>query len=140
MMRFPGFYQVFVLTSVALSSSCNNTERPCYPGDFIACTCEDEQPGYAACNTDGTAYGACEYCGTTPGEASGGAGGSGGSGGSGGALLPYMSPCETDEQCETNLCFPFNAKGPHCTQACDGADDCPPPSPGCSNMSVCKAP
>jgi hypothetical protein len=137
------------LILLSMSYACNSEGRTCYPGDFVSCTCEDGRLGYATCNADGTQYEACAFCGTTPGAnpASGGAGGEasggammGGAGGSGGALLPFMSPCEEDAQCETGLCYPFNAKGPHCTQSCDSADDCPPPSPGCNMMGVCKAP
>ncbi len=134
---------------------CESDERACYPGDFVACACDDGRDGYARCDAEGAAYGACGYCGTTPGldassgstvdstGASGGSGGAGtgGAGGAGGAaLLPFMSSCEVDEQCETGLCYPFNAKGPHCTQACDGPEDCPAPSPGCNLMGVCKVP
>jgi hypothetical protein len=61
-------------------------------------------------------------------------------GGSG--TLPFMSECTLgeSEECETGLCFDFNAKGPHCTHACKIDDDCEAPSPGCSGMGVCKAP
>jgi hypothetical protein len=144
-----------VLTVFALG--CEGEERACYPGDFVACACDDGLDGYAQCDAEGAAYGACGYCGTTPGLAdvasstsfsgdttgSGGAGGAaaGGSGGAGGAeLLPFTSPCESDEQCETGLCYSFAAKGPHCSQACDGPEDCPPPSPGCNGMGICKVP
>lgn len=55
-------------------------------------------------------------------------------------LLPFMSMCENNEDCESNLCFNFNAKGPHCTHACTVDADCEAPSPGCSGMGVCKTP
>ena len=54
--------------------------------------------------------------------------------------LPYMSECQTNDQCESDLCFSFNAKGPHCTHGCVNDEDCAEPSPGCNNMGVCKAP
>lgn len=57
-----------------------------------------------------------------------------------GDLLPFMSMCETDEECETGLCFPFNANGPHCTHACETDLECEDPSPGCNGMGVCKRP
>lgn len=57
-----------------------------------------------------------------------------------GELLPFMSECTENSQCETNLCFQFNSKGPHCTHECTTADDCEAPSPGCNNKGVCKAP
>jgi len=55
-----------------------------------------------------------------------------------------MCPCNpADDQCDTangDMCFQFNEKGPHCTHACDGPEDCPEPSNDCNNMGVCKAP
>ena len=48
--------------------------------------------------------------------------------------------CEKDEDCESGLCFPYVAKGPHCTITCTMDSDCPPPSNACSGMGVCKAP
>lgn len=127
-----------------LGAACGASERECFPGDYLPCDCEDGRPGYAQCAEDGSGYGECAYCGTVPGAqdgGEGGAGGEGGMGGSGGApLLPFMSDCEEDAQCESGLCYEFNAKGPHCTNPCESADDCPLPSPGCNGMGVCKAP
>ena len=57
-----------------------------------------------------------------------------------GELLTFMTACETNEQCETGLCFNFNSKGPHCTTSCIAPTDCAAPSPGCNNKGVCKAP
>jgi hypothetical protein len=57
-----------------------------------------------------------------------------------GGLLPFMSPCEDNEDCESGLCFAFNAAGPHCTHSCTVDDDCEAPSPGCNGMGVCKRP
>ena len=61
-----------------------------------------------------------------------------------GEPIPFMCPCDTaDDQCDDaagDMCFNFNMKGPHCTRACDGAEDCPEPSNECNNMGVCKAP
>jgi len=58
--------------------------------------------------------------------------------------IPFMCPCEVaDDQCDTaagDMCFMFNERGPHCTHACDGAEDCPAPSNDCNGMGVCKAP
>jgi hypothetical protein len=118
----------------------------CYPGDYGACACGDEA-GYRRCGDDG-AFGACD-CSRTPGSDAGAPAGAGGSGGAavagsggagGGALLPFMSPCTDDEQCETKLCFAFVAKGPHCTIPCTPTTVCPPPSDACNGMGVCKAP
>ncbi len=129
----------------SLVLSCGSNERQCFPGDYAPCDCADGRPGYSQCAADGAGYGDCAYCGTVPGahDAGGnGAGGEGGSGGAGGAipLLPFMSECEEDAQCESGLCYQFNAKGPHCTVPCDSSKDCPLPSPGCNGMGVCKAP
>jgi hypothetical protein len=54
--------------------------------------------------------------------------------------LPYLAECVDDAQCMSGICFPFNAKGPHCTHACETNADCEAPSPGCSNNKVCKVP
>jgi hypothetical protein len=59
-----------------------------------------------------------------------------------GATLHFMDPCTAgqDAECETNLCFPFNAKGPHCSARCTQACECPAPSTGCNHRGVCNAP
>lgn len=57
-----------------------------------------------------------------------------------GGLLPFMSACEENEDCESGLCFAFNAAGPHCTHSCTVDTDCEAPSPGCNGMGVCKRP
>jgi hypothetical protein len=54
--------------------------------------------------------------------------------------LPFLAECGEDEDCASGLCFNFNAKGLHCTHACQAAADCEAPSPGCSGMGVCKTP
>ena len=51
-----------------------------------------------------------------------------------GTKLPLMSPCQSDAQCETGLCYPFNAKGPHCTKPCTHDSECPPPADGCPHL------
>lgn len=59
-----------------------------------------------------------------------------------GATLEFMAECVPgqDSQCKTGTCFDFTSRGPHCTAACTQACECPPPSGGCSNRGVCKAP
>ena len=61
-----------------------------------------------------------------------------------GEPLPFMCPCDVaDDQCDSaggEMCFGFNNKGPHCTRACQGDEDCPAPSGGCGNMGVCRPP
>jgi hypothetical protein len=54
--------------------------------------------------------------------------------------LPFMSECTADEDCQSGLCFEFNAKGDFCTQACENDLECEDPSPGCNGKGVCKAP
>ena len=117
-----------------LTASCDEEARECLPGDFAPCSCDTGDEGFAECNEEGDAYGEC----VCEGDPAGGAG-EGGSGGSA-ALLPFMSECEEDAECETGVCHPFNAKGPHCSHACEMDTDCEPPSPGCNMMGVCKAP
>jgi len=122
--------------------------RTCYAGDFLACTCEGGDPGFAACDTATEDYGACAYCGSVPssaaattGSGGSGAGGSGAVGGTGGAaLLGFMETCKNDADCESGNCHTYNAKGQKCTISCQTNSDCPLPSPGCNNMKVCKAP
>jgi hypothetical protein len=60
------------------------------------------------------------------------------------AVLEYMDTCDVaDDQCDTAsdlLCFGFNNNGPHCTHACEVAEDCEAPSRGCGGMGVCSPP
>lgn len=139
--------------SIAIVAGACASNRTCYAGDFVACTCADGRAGYAACDADGEAYGACGSCGEVPGltdTAASGGGGSGGgtSGGTGGSQnlttssgkLGFLETCTVDEDCESGICHVYTAKGPKCTLPCQTASDCPPPSPGCNNMGVCKAP
>jgi hypothetical protein len=111
---------------------CHDTPL-CYEGDYIACRCADGRSGFAACAEGGEAYGECacdELPGVQPPDGTGGQGG--------GGLLPLYVPCEDDAECESGLCYPFNAFGPHCTQPCEDANDCPAPSSGCNGKGVCK--
>jgi hypothetical protein len=57
-------------------------------------------------------------------------------------LLGFGAACSSNAECASNLCFPFNAKGMHCTQPCASANDCPGGAGGlgCSGMNVCKVP
>lgn len=63
---------------------------------------------------------------------------------SGADPIAFMCPCDlADDNCDIaggDYCFMFNEKGPHCTHACEGAEDCPEPSNECNGMGVCKAP
>jgi hypothetical protein len=128
------------------SAACEDGARFCYPGDYRTCDCADETAGYERCDASGSAYGECDCSGNVPGLPSGAGGASGGSGGGGtagaggGGLLPFASPCDVNEECESGLCHLFNAKGTHCTMPCAGPEDCPPPSDGCNMMGLCKVP
>jgi len=138
---------VFVLFAPGLGlafAACTPSGTACYPGDWAACTCDDAARGYQRCAADGVAYGACDCSGNIPGipptftQADGGAATDAGGGPS---KLPFLSPCTADEECETGLCYTFNARGRLCTKTCAGDGDCPAPSPGCNNQSprVCKS-
>ncbi len=131
----------FVALAVLACPACGETQPACFAGDYRSCTCDGGAAGYQACKGE-DGYGACVCDGTTPGvdasalEASVDASADAADAG----LLPFMSPCTTNEQCDTGLCFPFNAKGPKCSKPCKTNDDCGPPSTGCNNQGVCKAP
>lgn len=122
-----------------LGASCSDEAPACYDGEYLACSCADAD-GFQRCERG--AYAACVCDGTVPGlETVATPGGAGGQGGQGGApLLGFLETCDDDDECETGLCHRFNAKGPKCSTTCGVDDDCPPPSPGCNKMGVCKAP
>ncbi|MEZ4297481.1 MAG: hypothetical protein R3B70_21145 [Polyangiaceae bacterium] len=118
--------------------------RTCYEGDFAACTCADGRLGFAACDTANDAFAACGSCGLLPGAPttwvySGSEGGAGGTATTT-ALAAFMEDCTVNEDCESSLCFSYTAKGQKCTLPCTTDSDCPPPSTGCNNKGVCKAP
>ncbi len=124
----------------AAPASCNPSGVACAPGDYQYCDCPGAR-GYQTCLDDGSKYGACDCSGTIP-RGSGilveaGTDADAEAGGPD-AKLGFLAPCSNDVDCETNLCFAFNAYGPHCSHSCSKITDCPAPSPGCSNMGVCK--
>lgn len=124
---------------------CSQEATPCYPGDYVACACGAEPRGVAVCGAAGAGYETCDCSGAITAklrdalEASAQAAVDAGERDSG-SLTPFMSPCETNEECTTGLCFAFNAKGPHCSKTCRVTSDCEAPSTGCSLMGVCKVP
>lgn len=133
--------RAMVVAAVALTvvvAACVDDFRPCYQGDYRACTCTNGAAGFAACAPAQDGFAACVCDGRTPGVD--GSAVIDAAEASDGALLGFMQPCQTNEQCETGLCFPFNAKGPKCSKPCATADDCPPPASGCNGMGICKAP
>jgi hypothetical protein len=125
----------------------------CLPEDVERCTCADGRDGFEVCDpTNASGYGACNceldaspYLPEAGVEASveASAAGDGEADASGGGLV-FMSACSTapgSPQCPPGTsCDNFPAKGPHCSKPCTEATDCPPPSPGCNMMGVCKAP
>ena len=134
-------FALALLVLGAAPASCNPSGVACAPGDFRYCDCPTVTRGYQACLDDGSKYGACDCSGTIPAgsgilvEAGPEAGAEAGAPN---AKLGFLAACSNDADCETNLCFSFNAYGPHCSHSCSKITDCPPPSPGCSNMGVCK--
>lgn len=121
----------------SIIAACRSSGPPCYEGDYQACSCAENRAGYQRCLADET-YGACLCDGTTPGldgsvdatpslEASTG-------------KTAFMGKCVEDEDCESGICHLFAAKGQFCSHPCKAAADCEPPSGGCNNQGVCKAP
>jgi hypothetical protein len=120
-----------------LFAGCGSGGAVCYPTDWEACACADGARGYRQCAPLGDTQSACDCSGTTPGAAppieDAGPGDAA-------ALAPFLAICTGNADCESDVCYAFNAKGPHCTIACTADADCPAPSPGCSHMGVCKTP
>lgn len=52
--------------------------------------------------------------------------------------LGFGASCWDDEQCASNMCFDFKARGTFCSQPCTINADCPSTSPGCNGMGVCR--
>lgn len=134
---------VVAVIVVSIAAACGEDRPPCYRGDFIGCTCDGGRHGYQACRDAEDGYAACVCDGTTPGldasiadasqseaEASADAG-----------KLSLFSPCTTNEECDSGLCFEFGMGQRICTKPCTAATaatDCPAPSPGCNNKGVCR--
>lgn len=139
------------LVLVAAACGEGNGGAGCLPEDVQRCTCSDGRAGFAVCDPKaGSSYGACDcdldaspYLVPPPLEAGADAEGEG-SLSEGGSGLSFQSPCSMSPgapQCPAGTsCDDFPAKGPHCSKPCKVATDCPPPSPGCNMMGVCKAP
>jgi hypothetical protein len=140
------------MAAVLLVVACGegNGGAPCLPEDVERCTCVDGRDGFQVCALEaGAGYGACNcdldaspYLPEAGEEASDD--GSEGDGNDGGGGLVFMSPCSLATgapQCPPGTsCDNFPSKGPHCSKPCTIAMDCPPPSPGCTPMGMCKAP
>ena len=140
---------VAVLVAVLASPACKQNGARCAPGDYVVCACPSAVKGFARCMPSGDDYTRCDCSGAAPGglgaldatpEDSAADAAAVEAAVDAGSKLPFMSPCEKDAQCETGLCFVFNAKGPRCSKPCQTDGDCPAPSPGCSLQKICKAP
>jgi hypothetical protein len=140
--KLAGWVLAAFACGAVFAAACTNKGTPCAVGDWEHCACASGGTGYQQCSADGQAYGACDCSGNIPGipSADAGSDASAAEGGTDAGLLPFMSACSKNEECDTGLCFNFNAKGPHCSKPCTQATECPPPSTGCNNMGVCKAP
>ena len=127
-----------ILTTAATLTTAACDDPPvCYDGEFEACFCGEER-GYRTCSE--ATYAECVCNGDIPGLVGGLLDNEGGGGAGGQPLIGFLETCDTNEQCETGLCHVFNAKGPRCSKPCETEADCPPPSPGCNMMGICKAP
>jgi hypothetical protein len=121
----------------------------CLPDDVQRCTCDDGRSGFRVCDSEGRGYGACACdLDASPGlprpataDATAGAEGGGGQSGVDGGLS-FLSPCEPGgDPCPPGTsCDNFPSKGPHCSKPCKKPSDCPPPSPGCNPLGICRAP
>ena len=130
---------LLLLAAVVCPVACSNESTACFPGDYRACPCGNDVRGLEQCSAVGDAYGACDCSGKLPSAPDAGAAPTTDAATDGG-LLPFMSQCTMDSECDTGKCFPFNAKGPRCTKACTMNAECPAPSTGCNMMGICKAP
>jgi hypothetical protein len=139
---------IAVATAATIALACNGNDEPsCYAGDSLACACEvatGTVSGYRACDVPRRAYGACLCDGTTPGvDAAAVLPGPSVDAADASAKRAFLEACAADAECETGLCYPFNAKGMRCTRRCTAdtqATACLPPSTGCNNQGVCKVP
>lgn len=139
-MRRVHAFALVTACAAALFGGCGSEGNACYPTDWEACTCAEGARGYHQCSPSGDDHGACDCSGATPGAESMDAGAAGDSGpAEAGALGAFLADCAVHADCESDVCFNFTSKGPHCTRACSADAECPAPSPGCSHMGVCKA-
>lgn len=116
----------------------------CYDGDLLACTCADGSRGFQTCNLERDGYEACVCDGTVPGLDTTPSADAGAAEAATGGKLGFLAPCTSNTECESGLCKEYPARGgSFCSKTCQIATasiDCPPPSPGCNNMGICKAP
>jgi len=125
------------------TTACTVTRPACYEGDFASCTCANGARGYAKCQPNEGLYVPCICDGTTPGakpiDAS-----TDTTETSAPTKKGFLEPCTTNDDCTSGRCQEYPGKGSQlCTNACTASTattDCPPPSTGCNNQGVCKAP
>ncbi len=150
-MRIPLALALAALGAV-LSAACTVHETPCNAGDYVYCACPSVAHGYSVCTSDGAGYGPCDCSGVAPPGVWTDAGldaaeeASDAQGEDAADAAPpkadFGEACKENVDCKPGLeCYPFNAKGPHCSKKCASNTDCPtPPGLGCSNLGECKIP
>lgn len=141
-----------VALGVVASTACTVHETPCSPGDYVYCACPNAPHGYSICTSDGAGYGACDCSGVLPPgvltDAAVDAADDAATDAPDGAAdtappgADFGGTCTNNSDCKAGLeCYPFTAKGPHCSKKCSSNTDCPtPPGLGCSGMGECKIP
>ena len=128
-----------LLAVLTLPAACREDVPACYEGDHTACTCAENRLGYQSCLAGEAKYGPCVCDGKTPGLDGSFEDLPDGSSAPDG-MLPFMSKCTANEQCESGNCHTFSQEGSFCTKSCEDTADCPAPSSGCNNRKICKAP
>jgi hypothetical protein len=54
---------------------------------------------------------------------------------------PFFARCDGGADCASGVCVYYPGRGTTlCTKACTADFECPPVSPGCNNMGVCREP
>jgi hypothetical protein len=125
---------------VLLLAACRTEVPACYEGDFAACTCASNAPGYRHCLVPEETYSACVCDGTTPGVDGSVLDAGEEAEAAPPAKLPFMSKCTVNDECESGNCHVFAQEGSFCTHECKDTVDCPAPSSGCNQRGICKAP
>jgi hypothetical protein len=143
-MKHAGHIVIVAFALLLVACGEGNGNAACLPEDVERCACEDGRSGFRVCDpVAGKSYGACSCdLDASPYLPQPAAAEDGGDGGDARGGLMFLSPCDpADDMCPPGTsCASFPAKGPHCSKPCKVATDCPPPSPGCNMMGICKAP
>jgi hypothetical protein len=115
------------LALAALLAGCGDGAAPFDAGHAGADAVSADGPA-----ADGAAGGDAALADGAPGDASG--------------VLGFMEECDPENDlCDGTLdpplfCWNYPNRGPHCTHECDLNEECAPPSPGCNQQGVCRAP